>query len=190
MIEPLVTSAGSKEAIQVGTAVIVVVTVFVGYFLWSFVKGAGYEPVPKAILGQMIEFSQPGPDRKVYDLGSGFGKILFRVAQTSGATCVGVEVDPVKVWWTRRQVRVKGLQGKVTVQKGNLLDADISSADIVFVFLWDGIMQKLKERVLAQMKPGSVVVSYYHEFHGWTPEKEDRKAKVYLYRVPTRPASL
>jgi ribosomal protein L11 methylase PrmA len=183
VIQPLVISSSLREVLQVSTAIILVVTIVIAYLLWSFVKGAGYEPVPRVILEEMIQFSQPGPDKRVYDLGSGFGKILFRVAQTTGATCVGVEVDPLKVWWTRREARAKGLQAKVTVLKGNLLEADISSADIVFVFLWDGIMQKLKERVLAQMKPGSAVVSYFHEFHGWTPEKQDRKAKVFLYRV-------
>lgn len=189
MIQPLLLSHTLREALEVGTAIVAVVTVVVGYFLWTFIKGAGYEPTPSRVIDEMVEFSEPGPGKHVYDLGSGFGKIIMRVAQSTGATCTGVEVDPLKVWWTRRQIRAKGLVKKVDVVKDDLLHADISRADIVFVFLWDGIMRKLKEKVLKEMKPGSVVVSYYHEFHDWKPEREDRKEKVFLYRVPSPPSS-
>jgi len=178
-------SSAYRTFLEVITLIVLIGVVIIGYFLWSFVKGAGYEPVPAKILDEMIEFSQPGPGKKVFDLGSGFGKIILRVSQQTGATCVGVDVDPLKVWWTSRQIRAKGLEKKVSVLKQNLLEADISGADIVFVFLWDGIMQKLKGKVLREMKPGTVVVSYYHEFRGWQPERKDLKTKVFLYRIPT-----
>lgn len=175
---------GLRGPFEVITAVVAIATLVVGYMLWSFVKGAGYEPVPGRILDEMVEFSAPGPGTQVYDLGSGFGKIIMRVAQRTGADCTGVEVDPLKVWWTRRQIRAKGLEKQVKVVKGDLLEADISGADVIYVFLWEGIMQKLKQKALKEMRPGSLIVSYYHEFHGWPPERQDRKNRVYLYRVP------
>jgi hypothetical protein len=162
LLESLAISASYRLTLELITIPIIVAIVIIGFFLWSFVKGAGYEPVPGRILDEMIEFSQPGPGKQVYDLGSGFGRIIINVAQRTGASCTGV-----------------------SVVKKNLLDADISGADMVFVFLWDGIMQKLKDKALREMKPGSVVVSYYHQFHGWEPERKDLKAKVYLYRIPS-----
>jgi len=185
LLAPLILSGTQRTILEAVTSLVIVGIIIIGYFLWSFVKGAGYEPVPGKILDEMIEFSQPGQGSRVYDLGSGFGKIIIRVAERTEATCVGVEVDPLKVWWTDRQIRKKGLEKRVSVVKGDLLKADITQADIVFVFLWDGIMQKLKDRVFLQMKPGSLIVSYYHEFRGWQPERLDRKAKVFLYRIPT-----
>jgi len=160
--------------------------IIVGYFLSTFITGAGYEPVPSRILDRMIELSGPKKGQRVYDLGSGFGRILFRVAQVTGASCTGVEVDPLKVWWTRRAIRRKGLQGQVDVVKSNLLDADISQADFVFVFLWDGIMQKLGYKAIREMKTGSMIVSYYHRILGWEPEREDAKNRVFLYKVPEK----
>ena len=172
--------------VEVALVLILAATIIVGYFLWPFVTGAGYEPVPNKVLQRMIELSRPRAGQVVYDLGSGFGRMIIRVAQETGATCKGVEVDPTKVWWTRRAIRNKGLQGKVSVLRSNLLDADISDADYVFVFLWEGIMQKLAAKALREMKPGSVIVSYYHKIIGWEPESEDQKLRVYLYRVPER----
>lgn len=50
-------------------------------------------------------------------------------------------------------------------------------------------MQKLKDKALREMKPGSVVVSYYHRFNGWPPEREEKHERIYLYRVPPKSAS-
>jgi predicted O-methyltransferase YrrM len=179
----ILSTSGGGTTLDVVTAALLVAAAVVGYFLWTFATGAGYEPVPNKILDLMIQMSHPSKGQRIYDLGSGFGRIIIRVAQTTGATCVGVDVDPIKVWWTRRAIRAKGLAGQVSVVRSNLLDADISQADMVFVFLWEGIMQKLGEKAKKEMKPGSLIVSYYHKIIGWQPEAEDAKHRVYVYRV-------
>ena len=185
IIEPLL-SGGLRLALQAATVLMVIGAIIVGYFLWPFLTGAGYEPVPDKILKRMIELSQPKKGQRVSDLGSGFGRIIIRVAQETGATCTGVEIDPLKVWWTKRAIRAKGLGTQVNVVKSNLLDADISHADFVFVFLWEGIMQKLGKKALTEMKPGSMIVSYYHRILGWEPEEEDAKNRIYLYKIPEK----
>jgi SAM-dependent methyltransferase len=167
--------------------VLLAFSVFLAYVIFGgFASGAGYQPVPGKNLEIMLEYSRPDEGKRVFDLGSGFGKIIIEVGTRFKARCTGVEVDSLKVWWTRRRIKAKGLDGFVDVVKANLLSVDLTSADIVYVFLWEGIMQKLKQKVLAEMKPGSVVVSYYHQFHGWSPEKLDEQNKVYVYRVPAR----
>lgn len=177
--------ANYRVVFEVGAVVVLIITLMVGYFLWTFLTGAGYEPVPGRILNEMIEFSQPGKGTRVFDLGSGFGRIIIAVAERTGADCTGVEVDPLKAWWTRRRIRAKGLQGRVRVRRQNLLEADLSGADIVFVFLWEGIMQKLGEKAGREMKEGSTIVSYYHPIRSWSPDRVDPKNRVYLYTVRT-----
>jgi len=177
------------DVIEIASLVFLAIALFFAYVLLSgFISGAGYQPTPRGILETMIEFSEPDEKKKVYDLGSGFGRIVIEVAGRFHSTCVGVEVDPLKVWWSNRRIRIKGLQKYAKVVQGNLMDVDISDADIIFVFLWEGIMQRLKERVLVQMRPGTAVVSYYHRFNGWEPEKQDSKRRIFLYRVPQKPS--
>ncbi len=186
MFAAILESGSVSITVEVALVLVLAATIIVGYFLWTFITGAGYEPVPSKVLARMIELSHPTEGQVVYDLGSGFGRMIIRVAQETGATCKGVEVDPLKVWWTNRAIRSKGLQGKVSVLRSNLLDADVSDADFVFVFLWEGIMQKLATKALREMKPGSLIVSYYHKIIGWEPETEDQKLRIYLYRMPER----
>jgi ribosomal protein L11 methylase PrmA len=185
VLPPLAIPPNYRLAFEVGVVVVLIITIIVGYFLSTFLTGAGYEPVPNRILSEMIEFSQPTSGTHVFDLGSGFGRIIIAVAERTGADCTGVEVDPIKVWWTKRRIRAKGLQGRVRVLRQNLLEADLSSADIIFVFLWEGIMQKLEEKATREMKEGSRIVSYYHPIRDWVPDREDAKNKVYLYTVRT-----
>jgi ribosomal protein L11 methylase PrmA len=175
------------DFVLASTLLLLVVALFLAYvFLGGFISGAGYQPTPRSTLETMFEFSQPDETRKVFDLGSGFGRIVIEVAERFRSDCTGVEVDPMKVWWSRRSIRKRGLESRARVVRGNLMSADISKADIVYVFLWEGIMQRLREKVLREMKPGSVVVSYYHRFAGWQPEREDKDKRVYLYRVPAK----
>ena len=184
----LVLSSGQRLQLEVLAVVTGIGLVVIGYFLISFVKGAGYEPVPSGILDQMIQMSHPAKGQRVFDLGSGFGRMIIRVAKVTGARTTGVEVDPLKVWWTRRAIRSNHLEGQVDVIKANLLDADLSQADFVFAFLWEGIMQKVGDKAVREMKPGSLIVSYYHKILGWDPETQDAKKRIYLYRVPERTA--
>ena len=179
-------TGSQRLSLELVTVFVIIGIIIIGYLLSTFIMGAGYEPIPRKILDKMIELSAPTKGQRVYDLGSGFGRIIIRVAQATGAICTGVEVDPLKVWWTLRVIRSKGLQGQVDVVKSNLLTADISQADFVFAFLWDGIMQKLGDKAIKEMKPGSMVVSYYHKILGWEPEKQDMKNKIYLYKIPEK----
>jgi len=51
-------------------------------------------------------------------------------------------------------------------------------------------MEKLRKKVLEEMRPGSLVVSYWHRFRDWTPEVEEGGLRVYAYRLPESPKSL
>ena len=159
---------------------------FMGLFFASGMPfGAGYQPVPMRAVRRMLELSQP-EGKVVYDLGSGFGRVLFGAAARNPARCVGVEVDPLKCWWARRGARRRELDGTVLVVRANLLNVDLSEADVAFAFLSPHLMRKLKRKVLAEMKDGSVVVSYNHRFEEWIPEIDDAELNVRLYRVPSR----
>ena len=161
--------------------------VFLAYVLLSgLIWGAGFEPVPRRRLGDMMEFSGVSEGMKVYDLGSGFGRIVFEAARRHGARCVGVEIDPLKCWWSRREARRKHLEDKVEIRRENLFDVDISSADIVFVFLFPPMLKRLKEKMLREMRQGKVVVSYSHKFPAWEPERAEKKLGLYVYRIPAK----
>jgi hypothetical protein len=75
---------------------------------------------------------------------------------------------------------------------------DVSKATVVTLYLLPPIVQALRPRLLAQLRPGSRIVSHDFPFEGWAadeqvsffaPEKNDGRggdSTVYLYVVPAQ----
>jgi len=158
---------------------------FIGYFFLSgFIWGAGYYPTSKKEIDSVARLLSLAKDSKFYDLGSGYGRMIVGISQRLGVSSVGVEIDPVKCWWTRQVVKRKKLGDRVKVVKSNFLNADLRDADGIFIFLSNEtrIMQKLHEKMFEELRPGTKVVSYVHQFKNWTPDRIE--GKLFLYSIP------
>ena len=157
---------------------------FIGYFFLSgFIWGAGYYPTSKSEIysvGKLLELNE---DSRFYDLGSGYGRMIFAISEKFGAYSIGIEADPVKCWWTRREIGKKGLKKKVEIVQSNFLYVDLSTADAIFVFLTKetSIMEKLYSKISKECKPGTKVVSFEHQFKKWKPVK--REGRLFLYSL-------
>ncbi len=163
-------------------AVSSVVIVFIWIF-WAFTIGAGWEPTSKRVIKKMLEMAEANSEDVVYDLGSGDGRIVIEAAKRYDSMAVGIEADPIRVLWSRIMVRIFRLQNNVKIIWGNIFNQNISNATIVTLFLWKNINQKLKPKLLDELKPGTRVVSYIWTFEGWVPSKADNYEKIYLYII-------
>lgn len=156
------------------------------FIIWSAFIGAGWEPTARKKVRKMLEMSGVGPSDVVYDLGCGDGRIIVEAAKTFHARAVGVEADPLRMLYSRSVVALHRLEGRAKVVWGNFFHVDLSDATVVTVFLTQGTNQRLKSKLLAELKPGSRVVSYVWTFDGWTPTATDTKDELSLYVVPPR----
>jgi hypothetical protein len=77
----------------------------------------------------------------------------------------------------------------VKFRVGDLFEADVREASIVTLYLWPWINLKLRPILLKQLKPGSRIVSHYHDMGDWKPEKqiEVEGHQVYFWTVPAAP---
>lgn len=152
--------------------------------IWTAFIGAGWEPTSRRKVRKMLEMGGAGPSDVVYDLGCGDGRIIVEAAMTYHAKAVGVEADPIRVLWSRLFVAVHRVKGQVKVIWGNLFKVNLSEATVVTLFLSQGANQKLKAKLLSELKPGTRVVSYVWTFDGWTPKQRDVKNELSLYVIP------
>ena len=134
----------------------------------------------------MLELCGAGPTDVVYDLGSGDGRIIIEAARSYSAKAVGVEADPLRVLYSRLAVSLHSLKGRVRVVWGNFFHVDLSEATVVTLFLTQGTNQRLKAKLLSELKPGTRVVSYVWTFDGWAPARRDEGNELALYVVPER----
>lgn len=169
--------------LNLGWAVIIIAAAFAIFVLWSAALGAGWEPTSRKKVKRMLEMSGAGPSDVVYDLGSGDGRIVVEAARAYHARAVGVEADPLRVLFSRLVVALLHLKGQVRVIWGNFFHIDLSEATIVTVFLSQGTNQRLKSKLMAELRPGTRVVSYTWTFDDWVPTLRDTKSNLFLYVI-------
>ncbi len=158
---------------------------------WSFDERslAPFVPSPQEVVDQMLQVAGVKKDEMVYDLGCGDGRILITAAQKFGARATGVELDPDLFKKTQQRIHELKLEDRVKVIHGNLLEVDLSPANVVTLYLLTDSNSKLKPNLEKYLKPGSRVVSHDFQILGWTPAKvekvnrESRSHTIYLYEI-------
>ncbi len=153
-------------------------------------KLAPYYPTPETIVRKMLEFGQLKAGEKMYDLGSGDGRIVIMAAQKFHARAVGVEIDKDLYRQSMDRIRKLGLEKSASIINGDIFAQDYSSADLITVYLLPNSNDKIQPFLEKQLRKGSRIVSHDFEFKNWQPEKvetidddgEGRSHTLFLYR--------
>jgi predicted RNA methylase len=137
----------------------------------------------------MLELATVKPGDTVYDLGCGDGRVLITAAQRYNAKAVGIEISGKLVQQASDRVARLGLQDQVKVIKGDIREADFSSADVVVIYLMTLSNEEIRPRLEKLLHPGARVVSYSYEVPGWKPLRIDKTDErhghtIYLYEMP------
>lgn len=151
----------------------------------KYPDAAPYVPAPPEIAEAMLKVAGVGPGDVVYDLGSGDGRIVILAAQKFGATAVGVEIDADLVRESRDHARRVGVANRVSFVEEDLFQTDIRRASVVTMYLLPKTVDRLKPKLLAELKPGTRVVSFAFPISGWEPSKveEVNNRRIYMWVV-------
>jgi hypothetical protein len=128
---------------------------------------------PPEVVEHMLRMAGAGPGDLVVDLGSGDGRIVIAAAQNFGARGLGIELDGALVSRSIDTAKAMGLQDRVRFVQGDVLVADISRATVVTVYLLPGLMGKLQSRFIAELQPGTRIVSHEFTMAGWLPDRTE-----------------
>ncbi|MFW9786598.1 MAG: SAM-dependent methyltransferase [Candidatus Thorarchaeota archaeon] len=160
-----------------------ILIVFVIWIAWSGVIGAPWVPTPKKKVRAMLEIAEVGQDDLLYDLGSGDGRIIVMAAMEFGAKSIGIEIDPVRLFWSRFSIRRHGLSEKVKVLRANFFKVSLEDATVVTLYQGHEINKKIREKLAGELRTGTRVVSYRFILEGWEPVKTNEDESIYLYIV-------
>jgi cyclopropane fatty-acyl-phospholipid synthase-like methyltransferase len=135
----------------------------------------------------MLEMASIKPGETLIDLGCGDGRILITAVERYKAKAVGIEISPKLVAQATERIQREGLTDQAKVIQGDLLEADLTGADIVTIYLETSLNSQLRPRLEKFLKPGARVVSHDYAVPGWKPtkvDKSDGRHLVYLYEMP------
>jgi SAM-dependent methyltransferase len=151
-------------------------------------KDVPYVPTPQPVVDRMLEMADVKKGDKVYDLGCGDGRIVVTAAKKFGATGVGVDIDPQRIQESNENAKSAGVTDKVKFEIKDLFTMDFHDADVLAMYLLPTVNMKLRPKILADMKPGSRVVSHSFDMDDWKPDAEDEvdSSTIYFWIVPAK----
>lgn len=159
-----------------------------------------YVPTPWTIVDEILTLGGVGPSDYVVDLGSGDGRlVLTAVTRFKARGGFGVDIEAPLVADANDRARREGVADKAKFYVRDLFDTKVGDATVVTLYLLPTSVPKLEPKLLAELAPGSRVVSHDYPFPDWphdryvkldVPEKVaitgTPRTTLYLYTVPAR----
>ena len=168
-----------------GVGVLTLILFLYASFGLMFVFGAPWVPTSPAVAREMLRAASVREGETVLDLGCGHGVISILAAREFGARGIGLDIHPGLIWWARWRALVRGVYRKTSFSRANLLKASLPKADVVTLYLLDGLMNEIREILVRDLEPDTRIVSHGFAFKGIEPRHTvNLKNKVvYLYHV-------
>jgi len=108
-------------------------------------------------LAKILQQAVITPQSVVYDLGCGSGNFLMAAAKLGPKKCVGYELSLMP--YLAAALRSIFGPGNARVHFRDFFKADISDADIVYIYLVPPLLERVARKLKAEMKPGAVALS-------------------------------
>jgi hypothetical protein len=150
-----------------------------------------YVPTHERVVAEMLKVAKVGKNDVLYDLGSGDGRIPITAARQFGTRGVGVDIDPARVIEAQANAVKAGVADKVKFMQQDLFETDIKEATVVTLYLLPDVNLRLRPKLLAELKPGTRVVSHNYDMGDWKPlqtitVKVPEEHTIYYWVVPPK----
>ncbi|MEN6560486.1 MAG: class I SAM-dependent methyltransferase [Acidobacteriota bacterium] len=160
---------------------------------WASFQGydVPFVPTPPEVVDEMLRLAGVKAGDVLYDLGCGDGRIVIEAARRYGVRAVGIDIDPIRIRESNDNAAGAGLAAKVRFIQQNLFEADFRDATVVTMYLLTSVNLRLRPKLLAELKPGTRLVSHSFGMDEWRPDKTSVVATsfgdergVYFWIVP------
>ncbi len=154
---------------------------------FALATGAPPTPTSPRVARVLMVLAGDNVRGTVYELGSGWGTLAFPLADRFPENqVVGIEVSPLPwlVSWLRQALAPRS---NLTLQLGNYHNVPLNDAGMVVCYLHPEGMERLRVKLEAELRPGSLVLCNTFAVRGWNPVAEAEaddlyRSRVFLYR--------
>ncbi|HEX9787161.1 MAG TPA: class I SAM-dependent methyltransferase [Candidatus Binatia bacterium] len=157
-----------------------------------------YVPTPQVVVDEMLKMANVTEKDFVVDLGSGDGRMIITAARKFKANGLGVDIDPRLVALSNKEAKANGVDDRAKFIEQDMFKADIGKATVVTLYVLPDFMEKLRPKLLSELKPGARIVAHDYYMSGWHPDRQfsltvpekvkangTDKAHLYLWIVPS-----
>jgi SAM-dependent methyltransferase len=147
-------------------------------------KDVPYVPTPSEVVQAMIKLAGVRAGDVVYDLGCGDGRIVIAAVKVRGVRGVCVDIDPERIHESRQNAQIEGVADRIRFVIGDLFEVPIEGATVVMIYLLPQVNLRLRPRLLAELRPGTRIVSHQFAMGDWEPQRrQDIELPPYNYTI-------
>lgn len=145
-----------------------------------------FVPTPQEVVEDMLRLVDVKKGDVLYDLGSGDGRIPVTAAKKYGVRAVGIDIDPYRIKEANDNARKAGVTRLVEFRNEDLFQTNFREATVITLYLLPDLNVKLRPRLLAELKPGTRIVSHQFDMGDWQPDKklESNGRTIYFWTIP------
>jgi predicted RNA methylase len=132
---------------------------------------APFVPSPVPVVQFMLKLADLKAGEVLFDLGAGDGRTVIMAAKAFGARAVGVELREDLAKKALSTIYNNSLSDRVTIVNDDMFNVNLTSADVVFLYLTTSANEKIRPKLEEELKKGVRVVSHDYEIVGWKPLK-------------------
>ncbi len=155
--------------------------------IYSSMKGSPYVATRKQTTKEILKGVPLKKGKLFVELGSGDGRIVRTAARLYKIKGIGVDVNPLLVFWSGFLSRLDGTRKDVAFYKKNIFETDLTKADYVYIFLMPKLIEELTVKMDKEVKKGATVISHGFPIKVWKNKlfkKVDRSPfPTYYYKV-------
>ena len=148
---------------------------------------APFVPSRPEVVKRMLEIAHVGSDDVVFDLGCGDGRILIMAVNDFGAKkAIGYEMRRDLYQQTLREIIKQELTDKITLINGDLLQADLTQATVITLYLTTSGNERLRPKMEKEIQNKTRIVSHDFSILKWSPTQKEEfySHSIYLYVMP------
>jgi hypothetical protein len=157
-----------------------------------------YVPTPQIVVDEMLKMANVTAKDFVVDLGSGDGRVIITAARAFKASGLGVDIDAKLVELANKLAKAEGVADRAKFIEQDMFKTDLSRATVVTLYVMPDFMEKLRPKLVSELKPGARIVAHDYYMSGWYPDRQfsltvpekikangTEKAYLYLWIVPS-----
>ena len=126
-----------------------------------------FVPTPFEVVDQMLAVAKVGRNDRLFDLGSGDGRIVVTAAKRFGTRGVGIDIDPQRITESRHNADTAGVARLVEFRQADLFATDLRRATVVTLYLLPQLNVRLRPKLFAELRHGTRVVSHSFDMAEW-----------------------
>ncbi|HUT22432.1 MAG TPA: methyltransferase domain-containing protein [Candidatus Bipolaricaulota bacterium] len=167
-------------------SLIIAIVFSMNVFILPFVGGVPYVSLKKKRLKKIFLKQRFDFNAQIVDLGCGDGRVLRFLEKNGYKNLRGYELN---LWpYCIGKIKNLCLRSKTLIRLKNFEKINLKEFDVIFVYLMEKYLEKLRPKFEKELAAGATVISYGFQVNGWTPkeiiytdEGNKKLGKTYVY---------